>query len=62
MQLAANAASVGADPTKGFIVGGESAGGNVAAVATHEAADSGLSPPITGKIVEFVPRFSVDIA
>ncbi|KAF2730636.1 alpha/beta-hydrolase [Polyplosphaeria fusca] len=46
--LAANAASVGADPSKGFIVGGESAGANVTAVVTHEAVDAGLSPPITG--------------
>ncbi|KAH7131857.1 Alpha/Beta hydrolase protein [Dendryphion nanum] len=45
---AENAESLGADPTKGFIVAGTSAGGNVAAVAAHEAVDANLSPPLTG--------------
>ncbi|KAF2464453.1 alpha/beta-hydrolase [Lindgomyces ingoldianus] len=43
-----NAAKLGAEPFKGFIVGGSSAGANLTAVATHEAADAKLSPPITG--------------
>ncbi|KAF2398586.1 hypothetical protein EJ06DRAFT_479741 [Trichodelitschia bisporula] len=45
---AANAASLGTDPSKGFIVGGTSAGGNLAAVTTHLARDEKLIPPVTG--------------
>jgi acetyl esterase/lipase len=45
---AANASKLGADPSKGFIVGGTSAGGNIAAVAGHLARDEKLSPPVTG--------------
>ncbi|TLD29570.1 hypothetical protein E2P81_ATG05864 [Venturia nashicola] len=45
---AANASKIGADPSKGFIVGGTSAGGNLAAVVSHLARDEKLSPPITG--------------
>lgn len=47
-QAAANASKLGADPSKGFIVGGASAGGNLAAVISHLARDEKLSPPITG--------------
>ena len=46
---AENASSFGADPSKGFIVGGTSAGGNITAVLTHMARDEGLSPPLTGQ-------------
>ncbi|KAK6383095.1 hypothetical protein LTS17_003765 [Exophiala oligosperma] len=46
---AKNAASYGADPTKGFIVGGSSAGGNLTAVLAHLARDKGLRPPLTGQ-------------
>ncbi|KAI1858092.1 uncharacterized protein JN550_012848 [Neoarthrinium moseri] len=47
---AANAASLGADPAgAGFVVGGGSAGGNIAAVLAHVARDSGLSPGLTGQ-------------
>ncbi|QDS77185.1 hypothetical protein FKW77_002330 [Venturia effusa] len=45
---ATNASKLGADPSKGFIVGGTSAGGNLAAVVSHLARDEKLSPPITG--------------
>jgi len=45
---AANASKIGADPSKGFIVGGTSAGGNIAAVVSHLARDEKLSPPLTG--------------
>ncbi|KAH0837663.1 AB hydrolase superfamily protein B1A11.02 [Fonsecaea pedrosoi] len=45
---AESASSWGADPAKGFIVGGSSAGGNLACVVTHLARDEGLSPPLTG--------------
>lgn len=47
LQAAKNAASLGADPSVGFIVGGGSAGGNIAAVLAHVARDEGLSPPLT---------------
>lgn len=47
-QAAANANKLGADPSKGFVVSGPSAGGNLAAVVSHLARDEKLSPPITG--------------
>jgi acetyl esterase/lipase len=39
---------LGADPSAGFIVGGTSAGGNIAAVLELLARDEKLSPPLTG--------------
>ncbi|KAK1977236.1 Alpha/Beta hydrolase protein [Colletotrichum cereale] len=47
--VAENASSLGADPSSGFIVGGGSAGGNIAAVLAHLARDNKLSPPLTGQ-------------
>ena len=38
-----------ADPKQGFIVGGASAGGNLAAVVSQLGRDEGLSPPLTGQ-------------
>lgn len=46
--LAAHANALGADPSKGFILGGESAGGNLAAVVAVKAMQEQLSPPLTG--------------
>ncbi|KAI1340872.1 putative lipase/esterase [Xylariaceae sp. FL0016] len=46
---ASNATALGADPSKGFVVGGGSAGGNIAAVLAHIARDEHLSPPLTGQ-------------
>lgn len=46
---AANYKEFGADPSKGFVVGGTSAGGNLTAVLAHLARDEGLSPPLTGQ-------------
>ena len=44
---AKNAASLGADPLKGFVIGGTSAGGVIANVLSHLARDEKLSPPLT---------------
>jgi len=44
-----NAKSWGADPSKGFVIGGTSAGGNITAVLAHVARDEKLSPPLTGQ-------------
>ncbi|OAL51595.1 alpha/beta-hydrolase [Pyrenochaeta sp. DS3sAY3a] len=45
----AHAPSLHATPTAGLIVGGASAGGNIAAVLALLARDENLSPPITGQ-------------
>lgn len=52
---AKNATNFGADPTKGFIVGGTSAGANITAVLVLLARDEGLSPPITGQYLSIPP-------
>lgn len=49
--VATNASELGADPSKGFIVGGESSGGNIAIVLSHLARDNNLSPPLTGQFL-----------
>lgn len=46
--LAVNASSLGADPSQGFVIGGSSAGGNLAVVTAHRAMRENLSPPLTG--------------
>jgi acetyl esterase/lipase len=51
---------LGADLAKGFIVGGTSAGANLAAVVCHQAADTGLSPPITGQFLAFANLLHYD--
>lgn len=48
---AANHSNLGADPSKGFVVGGTSAGGNLTAVTTLLARDDKLSPPLTGSLL-----------
>lgn len=48
---AKNAATLKATPSKGFVVGGASAGGNLAAVVTHLARNEKLSPPLTGQFL-----------
>ena len=47
--VAENAKHHGGDPSKGLIVGGTSAGGNLSAVLALQARDEGLSPPLTGQ-------------
>ncbi|KAJ4313401.1 hypothetical protein N0V84_009430 [Fusarium piperis] len=54
---AANAATLGADPTRGFIVGGNSAGGNIATTCGVLSIHEKLSPPITGLALQ-VPLIS----
>ncbi|KAF2263274.1 alpha/beta-hydrolase [Lojkania enalia] len=44
-----NASDLGAIPTRGLIVGGASAGGNLAAVIALHSRDTNLKPPITGQ-------------
>lgn len=48
VKAAQNAAQLGADLSKGFIVAGTSAGGNIAATISHLARDEKFSPPLTG--------------
>lgn len=50
-QAATNAKTLGADPQKGFIVGGTSAGGNLASIMALLARDEQLSPPLTGVLL-----------
>ena len=50
-----------ADPRKGFIVGGASAGGNFAAVMAQLARDEGLSPPLTGQYLAVPALLSADV-
>ncbi|KAE8444360.1 hypothetical protein EG329_000670 [Mollisiaceae sp. DMI_Dod_QoI] len=46
---AQHASELDADPSRGFVIGGGSAGGNITAVLTHIARDEQLSPPLTGQ-------------
>lgn len=46
--LASNAASIGADPTAGFVLGGVSAGGNLAVVTAQKTMKQRLAHPLTG--------------
>ncbi|KPM42084.1 hypothetical protein AK830_g4462 [Neonectria ditissima] len=44
-----NASDLGADPTQGLILGGSSAGSNIAAVLAHLSIKENLQPPVTGQ-------------
>ncbi|KAB2579797.1 hypothetical protein BFW01_g4717 [Lasiodiplodia theobromae] len=46
--VVANASQLGADPSSRFLVGGSSAGANIAAVVSHLARDERVGPPLTG--------------
>lgn len=56
-EAAANAASFNADPKKGFVIAGQSAGGNLALIATHWARDDPffVNMPLTGQLVQYPP-------
>lgn len=62
--VAKNAASIGGDLSKGFLVGGVSAGGNYTVMSAYLARDEGLQPPITGTffVCTGMPHDSVDAA
>ena len=47
--IAENAKSLDADTSKGFVVGGVSAGGNLTAYLTRQAQDTPLAVPFTGQ-------------
>jgi acetyl esterase/lipase len=49
-----------ADPSKGIVLGGSSAGGNLAAVLAHKAREDRLSPPVTGQwlsVAALIPEY-----
>ncbi|KAF5599497.1 alpha beta hydrolase fold-3 [Fusarium pseudoanthophilum] len=46
--LSKNAASLQADPARGFVFGGTSAGSHLSIPLAHKARDEKLSPPLTG--------------
>lgn len=46
--VAKNASSLDADPSKGFLLGGVSAGGNLTACIAQKWKDDDMSPPLTG--------------
>lgn len=48
MKLTENAEVLGAGLTKGFVLGGTSSGGQMAAALSHMARDQSLSPSLTG--------------
>jgi len=54
---AKNAATLGATPEHGFIVGGVSAGGNISAVIAQKAKDEGLTPKLTGQYLSIPALF-----
>ena len=58
--IADHASELGADPTKGFIVGGVSAGGTQAAVITTQAVKDKLAHPITGQWLSIPSLMSLD--
>jgi acetyl esterase/lipase len=60
IQVGQNASQLGADPSKGFVVGGTSAGGNIAAAITHLARDEKFSPPVTGAHLMIPAICSID--
>ena len=60
LQVAANAESIGADLSKGFVVGGFSGGAIFASIINYLARDDGLECPITGVFLS-CPAFTVQV-
>ncbi|KAJ6003494.1 Alpha/beta hydrolase fold-3 [Penicillium sp. IBT 35674x] len=56
--LSRNSQVLGADPSKGFVVGGTSSGGHIANPLIHRARDEGLQPPITGVHLTVAPTLA----
>lgn len=54
---AINAKSIGADPSKGFITGGISAGANFGAVLARRAVEEQLNPPLSGQWISLLVAF-----
>jgi acetyl esterase/lipase len=54
--LSSNASSLNADLSKGFVVGGNSAGANFAGVLARRAVEQNVQPPVTGQWISF-PAF-----
>lgn len=57
--VCANMATLNADPTEGFVVGGVSAGANIAAVIAQQALIVKTTPPLTGINLSVPVLFSV---
>ncbi|KAK4503810.1 hypothetical protein PRZ48_004725 [Zasmidium cellare] len=51
-KAAENASALGADPSKGFIIGGNSAGGNLTAVVSLLWRDANITPKLTGALLK----------
>lgn len=49
--IASHPKRYGANPSKGFVVGGESAGSVIASVLSLQARDTSLEPPLTGSLL-----------
>ncbi|TVY75967.1 AB hydrolase superfamily protein B1A11.02 [Lachnellula suecica] len=56
--VAANAASLNANPELGFLITGTSAGANLTAASVLRARDEKLSPALTGQLLLVPPTFS----
>lgn len=54
-QTSENCQTLGINPAKGFIVGGISAGANLAIVVTHLYRDDKRAPPLTGQYLSIPP-------
>lgn len=53
-----NASTLGADLSKGFILGGCSAGGHITIPLSHRARDEKLLPPLTGIFLSATPTIA----
>ncbi|KAL2062346.1 hypothetical protein VTL71DRAFT_6612 [Oculimacula yallundae] len=58
--LGTHSSELGADPAQGFIIGGSSAGGSIAAASGSRALRENLSPPLTGLWLNIPPIVLTD--